>query len=211
MSAIRWWLDASILPTYSRTFAISSPARRASSMYPTTAFIGVRMSWLIEERNALFARSLAATFACATSSASCRRLWIVYRLNIITSEQARSAICTMSHPSRLSFSSAISPATKSSSSCSATAFAPPWCLAQCRAWQATIESTALPVAFCVDRRTHMSEEKMIRITMPVQTTGERPKRWKRSCLNTCRYSVNPTMHQSARTRYDSADRTLPAR
>ena len=76
MSARRWWLDASSLPTYSRTFPMSLPARRASSMYPMIAFIGVLMSWLIEERNELLARSRASASACDISSSSWRRRWV---------------------------------------------------------------------------------------------------------------------------------------
>ena len=57
--------------------------------------------------------------------------------------------------------------------------------AQCLAWNATIESTAREVALCVESLTHMSDEKKTSMTIPDQTTGERPNRCCASCLNTC--------------------------
>ena len=58
ISARRCWLEVSIFVRYSAAFGDRSFSLRASMVYPMIAFIGVRISWLMLERNVLLARVL---------------------------------------------------------------------------------------------------------------------------------------------------------
>ncbi len=66
MSPSRCLPDRAILRLYSRTASSWPASRSISSENPRMAFMGVRMSWLMEARKLLFAR--LASSAAATES-----------------------------------------------------------------------------------------------------------------------------------------------
>ena len=90
------WSDASpIFFSVSATFSRSSGLLRASCSVPRITFIGVRISWLMRERNSDF----AAFAASATSIASFMDNWI--SLSAVTSRMTTSSCGLSSNVSRL--------------------------------------------------------------------------------------------------------------
>ena len=73
----RCWLDALIWRVWSSTASLSPPSRSRRRVRPITAFIGVRMSWLMLERNVLFealAASAASRALLSTASLRCSKV-----------------------------------------------------------------------------------------------------------------------------------------
>ena len=71
MRLSRWWLEEVIFRVYSRTLAASSASLASRVVKPMMAFMGVRMSWDILDRNAL----LASLARLAWDRASRRRVF----------------------------------------------------------------------------------------------------------------------------------------
>ena len=89
MRLSRWWLEAVIFRVYSRTLSGFSASLASSTVKPMMAFMGVRMSWDILDRKALFA-SLARL---AWDSAS--------RSRVFCSSSTRVASSTLRTPSTM--------------------------------------------------------------------------------------------------------------
>ena len=74
MSPSRCRLERVIFRRQSRTWSGLSMFAVAMAVMPTIAFIGVRMSWLMLERNSLLAwLASSASFWARSTSSSCRR------------------------------------------------------------------------------------------------------------------------------------------